>query len=219
MFNFAPTLIKPFMKKLYFTIIMLVCSSSLIQAQSIEITPFGGYVFPVTWSGYDGSIYFNGNAQYGGIFTVATSRAVDVEFMYNRIDTRADVSSSYNFYYNEFDVSQNYYMIGGTKNFRVNEMISPYLGLKLGGVYMVPKETDFYSYWFFAMGFDGGVKVYLNKIIGLRFQAQMLMPIQGGGLSFYYGTGGGGSSAYVSSTMIDFGFTGGLIFRIGKSAQ
>lgn len=202
------------MKNLYLIIFLLVANCSVSIAQSVEITPFGGYVVPVTWNGYDGSIYFNGNAQYGGILSIATSRVVDFEFMYNRIDTKA-AATVYGYYYNEFSVSQNYYMVGATKNFRVNDKISPYLGFKLGGVYMAPKDVDYYSYWFFAMGLDGGVKVYFNKVVGLRLQAQLLMPVQGGGFSFYYGSGGGGTSAYVTSTMVDFGFTGGLIFRLG----
>jgi hypothetical protein len=203
------------MKKLYLIVFLLITRSFVTVGQSVEVTPFGGYVFPYSWNGYNGSIYFDGNAQYGGIIGIATSRVVDFEFMYNRIDTKAEVDI-YGAYHDQFNVSKNYYMIGGTKNFRVNETVSPYLGLKLGGVYMAPKETSYYSYWFFALGLDGGVKFYLNKVVGLRLQAQLLIPVQGGGFTFYYGSGGGGTSAYVTSTMLDFGFTGGLIFRLGK---
>jgi hypothetical protein len=66
------------------------------------------------------------------------------------------------------------------------------------------------------MGFDGGVKIYLNDRIGIRLQTQLMMPLQYGGFSFYYGSGGGGSNMYVNSTIVEFGFTGGLIFRVGR---
>ena len=204
------------MKKLFLLFLLLLSCQVFVQAQSIEITPFGGYVFPARWYTSYGSLYFNGNAQYGGMFSLGVSRVMDVDFIYNRIDTK--VSPEVNGYtLDDVDVSQNYYMIGFTKNFRVNEVASPFVGFNLGGMYLAPKTSDYYSYWFFSMGLDAGVKLYLGKHIGFRLQAQMMMPVQSGGFYFYYGTGGGGGNMYVTSTLIDFGFTGGLIFRIGKS--
>jgi hypothetical protein len=203
------------MKKIVFLFLMLVMGPLMLRAQNIEITPFGGYVFPARWNASNGSLYLDGNAQYGGMISIGMSRVVDVEFMYNRIDTKATPEViGYNI--DNIPLSQNYYMIGINKNFRVNEIVAPYAGMSLGGVYFAPKESGYYNYWFFAMGLDAGVKVYFSKVVGLRLQAQLLMPIQGGGFSFYYGSGGGGSNVYVTSTLFDFGFTGGLIFRLGK---
>ena len=205
------------MKKIFFVILMLACANAFSQVRSFEITPFGGYVFPSRWNAANGSLYFEGNAQYGGMFSVGVSRVVDVSFIYNRIDTKV-IPETYGFPYS-FDnvpISQNYYMIGITKNFRVNEIVSPFASFDLGGVYLAPKESGYYNYWFFALGVDAGVKVYFSRYVGLRLQAQLMMPVQYGGFSFYYGTGGGGSSVYMNSTLFDFGFTGGLIFRLGK---
>jgi len=203
------------MKKNLFIFILLVASQIVAYSQTVEITPFGGYVFPARWNTTNGSLRFNGNAQYGGMISVGISPSMDVDLIYNRIDTKG-VPEIAGYSGDEIPLSQNYFMVGATKNFRINSTVSPFVGFNLGAAYFAPKTTEYYSYWFFAMGVDGGVKVYFNKYFGLRLQAQMLIPIQGGGFTFYYGTGGGGSSVYVTSTLVDFGFTGGLIFRLGK---
>lgn len=203
------------MKKLVLLLSFFVSGLMTLQAQHVEITPYGGYVFPVTWYAGNGDLYFNGNAQYGGMLNIGVSRVFDVDLIYNRIDTKANVYLP-GYLSDDFSLSINYFMVGGTKNFRVNDMVSPFLGFNMGACLMAPKESTYNDYWFFACGALGGVKLYFSKVIGIRLQAQMYVPIQGGGFYFYYTPYGGGSNVYVSSTMVDFGFTGGLIFRIGE---
>ncbi|HPS51017.1 MAG TPA: hypothetical protein PK892_09970, partial [Bacteroidales bacterium] len=77
------------MKRTLLTLLILFFALYLAQAQRVEITPFGGYVFPTRWNASNGSLYFYGNAQYGGILDIGMSRVVDIELMYNRIDTKA----------------------------------------------------------------------------------------------------------------------------------
>ena len=204
------------MKKLFLLSILLFTVCFFASAQKVELTPFGGYVFPTHWNGSNGSVHFDGNAQYGGMLSLKVSRVTDVDFIYNRIDTKAYADIAGYGYGETVGISENFYMLGVTKNFPVNEKVSPFLSFNMGGVYMAPKETDYYSYWFFALGIDGGAKIYLSKAIGIRLQAQLMMPLQGGGFSFYYGTGGGGTSAYLTAPLLNFGFTGGLIFRLGR---
>ena len=203
------------MKKIFLLLLMLSISPALIQAQHVEITPFGGYVFPVTWNGSNGSIYFHGNAQYGGMVNIGVSRVIDVDLIYNRIDTKAD-PAIVGVTFDQLPLSINYFMVGFTKNFRINDMVSPFLGLNMGACLLAPKSSEYYDYWFFAAGIQGGVKFYFSKVVGLRLQAQVMMPVQGQGFYFYYGSYGGGSGYTFSSPLVDFGFTGGLIFRIGQ---
>ena len=203
------------MNKIFLLILMLFAGQVMVRSQNIEITPFGGYVFPARWHAANGSLYFNGNALYGGMISLDVSRVTEVNFSYHRIDTKV-LPDVIGYSFREVPVSQNYYMIGFTKNFRISQSASPFVRLNLGGLYLVPKSSDYYSYWFFAMGLDAGVKLYFSKRVGLLLQAELMMPIQGGGFSFYYGTGGGGTNAYVNATLVDFGVTGGFIFRLGR---
>jgi len=202
------------MRKIFTLFVIVLLSPALTQAQHVEITPFGGYVFPVTWNASNGSIYFHGNAQYGGMVNIGVSRAVDIDVIYNRIDTKAD-PAIVGVTFDQIPLSINYFMVGFTKNFRVSDVVSPFIGLNMGACLLAPKSSEYYDYWFFAWGLQGGVKVYFSKYVGLRLQAQMMMPVQGQSFYFYYGTAGGGTGYTFSSPLVDFGFTGGLIFRIG----
>ncbi|MCX6242596.1 MAG: hypothetical protein NTX43_12380 [Bacteroidetes bacterium] len=200
--------------KLLFLIACLI-APLLMQAQkTVEITPFGGYVFASRMSGADGYVRFVDNAQYGGMLSVGVSRVFDLDLIYNRIDTKAQVNLT-SYPYQESPLSINYMNIGFTKNFRVNPTVSPFIGFSMGACLMAPKNGNSYDYWFFDVGLSGGAKVYFGKHFGLRLQAQMYVPMQAAGYTFYFGTGGYSSGVSVYSTMIQFGFTGGLIFRLG----
>ncbi|MCX6287579.1 MAG: hypothetical protein NTY96_10735 [Bacteroidetes bacterium] len=189
----------------------------LMKAQkTVEITPFGGYVFAARMSGSGGYVRFADNAQYGGSISIGVSRVMDVDIIYNRTDTKAQMNF-YNYPYEEVPLSINYMNLGFTKNFRINPTVSPYVGFNMGACLMAPKSGQYYDYWFFDVGLNGGAKIYFGKHFGLKLQAQAFVPIQAAGLSFMVGTGGTGGGLTVSSTMVQFGFTGGLIFKLGHA--
>ena len=115
----------------------------------------------------------------------------------------------------EVPLSINYFQIGTTKNFRVNDIVSPFVAGNVGGVLLAPKNSENY-YWFFSVGVNAGAKIYFSKRVGIRLQAQMYIPVQGAGFMFYAGSGGPGGGVTLYSTLVQFGFTGGVIFRLGK---
>ena len=47
----------------------------MMFAQTVEVTPFGGYVFGGTLNGDYGEVHIDDNAQYGGMISIAVSRA------------------------------------------------------------------------------------------------------------------------------------------------
>ena len=207
------------MKKIIIFLTVLFGIPLLMGAQTVEVTPFGGYVFGGTMHGDYGDVHINDNAQYGGMISFAVSRVMDVDLIYNRSDTKAQVN-----YYTvggyvqpslEIPISINYMHVGFTKNFRVNPTLSPFVGFNLGACEFYPKE-NYSDEWFFSLGFNAGAKVYFGKRVGLRLQAQGYMPVQGTAFSMFVGTGGSSAGVSVYSTLFQFGFTGGLIFRLGK---
>jgi hypothetical protein len=206
------------MKKTIFALAVLVCLPFFLHAQSVELTPFGGYVFAGDMQGDYGDIRIDDNAQYGGMLSIAVSRVVDIDLIYNRSDTKAEITYLYDYNslsYQEIPLSINYMHLGFTKNFRVNPTVSPFLGFNMGACMWAPKE-DYADQWFFSVGINGGAKIYLSKRIGLRLQAQGYIPVQGTAFTMFVGTGGTSSGVAVYSTLFQFGFTGGLIFRLGK---
>jgi hypothetical protein len=206
------------MKKYIFIIAAMICLPFMIKAQSVEVTPFGGYVFGGNMQGDYGDVHINDNAQYGGMISIAVSRVIDVDLIYNRSDTKAQVDYfTYNGYVKpslDIPLSINYMQLGFTKNFRVNPTVSPFVGFNLGACLFAPKE-DYSDAWFFSVGMNAGAKIYFAKRIGLRLQAQGYIPVQGTAFSMFVGTGGSSAGVSVYSTLFQFGFTGGLIFRLG----
>ena len=204
------------MKKLFLPLMALICLPFLMVAQTVEVTPFGGYVFSGTISGDYADVHLKGNAQYGGMLSFPISRIMDVDLIYNRSDTKADI-----LYYApgrnnwEVPISINYMHIGFTKNFRINPRVSPFVGFNLGTCLFYPKE-DYQDAWFFSVGMNIGAKIYFSKRVGLRLQAQGMVPVQGAGFGMFVGSGGPSGGVSVYSTLLQFGFTGGLIFRLGK---
>ena len=206
------------MKKTILLLAVMICLPFIIFAQRVEVTPFGGYVFPGTMQGDYGDVYLNGNAQYGGMISIAISRVMDVDLLYNRSDTKAGITYFNlvnNLSYQEVPLSINYMHVGFTKNFRVNPTVSPFVGFNIGACLFAPKD-DYADAWFFSMGLNAGAKIYFSKRVGLRLQAQCLVPAQGTAFSMFIGSGGPSGGVSVYSTLFQFGFTGGLIFRLGK---
>jgi hypothetical protein len=206
-----------FMKKTILIVSILFCLTFMLKAQTVEVTPFGGYVFGGTMQGNSGSAFIKDNAQYGGMISFAVSRVMDVDLIYNRSDTKAELNfltPFQNITYKEIPLSINYMHIGFTKNFRINPKVSPFAGFNLGACAFAPKE-DYTDQWFFSVGMNLGAKIYFSKRVGLRLQAQGMVPVQGSGFSMFVGTGGSGGGMSFYSTLFQFGFTGGLIFRLG----
>lgn len=201
------------MKKKHLLLLGMLLFPFLLVAQKIEITPFGGYIFPARMNGSGGYVRFEGNAQYGGQLSIAVSRVMDVDLIYQRTDTRAEVDYAL-WPYEEVPLSINYMMLGFTKNFRVSKVFCPYAGLNLGACLMAPKQ-DYNDVWFFALGIKAGAKIYAGKRIGFRIQGDFLVPVQSSGFTFFVGTGGTGGGVSLYGSMLQIGVSGGLIFRLG----
>jgi len=77
------------MKKTIIFLAVLLGLPVIMVAQTVEVTPFGGYVFGGTMHGDYGDVHINDNAQYGGMISFAVSRVMDVDLIYNRSDTKA----------------------------------------------------------------------------------------------------------------------------------
>ena len=206
------------MKKSILLLAVMISLPFIMNSQTVEVTPFGGYVFGSTLNGDYGKVYVHDNAQYGGMISIAVSRVVDIDLIYNRSDTKADINYyTYGGYAKpslDIPLSINYMQVGFTKNFRVNPTVSPFVGFNLGACLWAPKD-NYSDAWFFSVGMNAGAKIYFAKRLGLRLQAQGYIPVQGAGVYMFAGTGGASGGVSVYSTMFQFGFTGGLIFRLG----
>lgn len=188
----------------------------------IEICLFGGYTLPsqmdvLQQSGTTSlnAANFNGNAQYGLEISVGVAKNVDFNFQYRRLVTLVDVNTPIQKQAGPVRMNQNYMLLGTNYNFRVNKTISPYAGISLGGLNLVPADTYFRSVWYFALETQGGVKFYVSKRIGFRLQADLCYSVHAIKASFLYS-----DDVYhnipvdAMSNMLQVGFSGGLIIRL-----
>ena len=182
-------------------------------SQSIEINPFGGYVFPTRFNISSGYARIVGNANYGINVSLNLRRNFNIEVGYNRQDTKVELNAGS---YQDFPISMNYWTFTSYKDFQITDVFDPYVGLGVGGLLIYPKQ-NYNSFWLFNVSAKGGVKIFMNKHVGVKLEACLQMPIEGLGLNFYFSPGSGsGTGVDLNSTAVQFGFNGGLVFRLGR---
>jgi hypothetical protein len=106
-----------------------------------------------------------------------------------------------------------YIQIGG-QQYIPQGNIHPYGLFTMGAAIFSPSQGS--TNWEFAVTGGLGVKNYINDKIAIRVDARLLLPIFWGGVGFYCGTGGCGSSAGGTIGMWSGAFTGGLVYRLGQ---
>jgi len=108
--------------------------------------------------------------------------------------------------------------VGFLQNFNYDEDLVPFGGMSAGMAIFSPQNIDSVDSGYdpgsrtkFEFGFTGGAKYFFTDRIGIRLQAQLLIPIEWGGV--YYSSGG--SVFTTGGSLLQLNFTGGLIVRLG----
>ncbi len=213
---------KTLKKNLLFTFLGIFMAASTYA--QIEITPQAGYQIGSKYNYYDGYMKLKASGHFG----------VTVDFDINPIGGQVEVIYAYqnadlnikDYFYFPFETfitkfEVHHIQAGFIQNFNYDEALRPYAGMSAGISIFNPQyiESDGLRPGYdpanrtkFSFGFTGGVKYFFTERIGLRMQAQLLIPIEWGGV--YYGYGG---SVYTSGgSLLQLNFTGGLIFRLGE---
>jgi hypothetical protein len=187
----------------------------------VEIGCFAGYVFPssmdiiAAYSTTLGKAEFNPSAHYGVDVSFGLTHSIDMLVMYDRQDTKFTMKTEDIHADKAFSVSINYILMGAVKNFRVSHVLSPYAGLSFGSVNITQKDDFYRDVWYFALNPQAGMKVYLSRLIGLRFQAYCMYQIHPRKAPFLYSDNSFSNYWNAWSNMLQVGFSGGIIFRIG----
>jgi hypothetical protein len=139
---------------------------------------------------------------------------VGIEFLYNRLDTKAPMT-----YYNNgvksgtYDCGINNFMLAMNRYFVATEKMEAY-GSVMAGVTSFKIGTATATK--FGYGFRLGANFWASPRVALKLQAQLMSASQAVGGGFYLGTGGAGAGVSSYSTFYQFGLGGGLAFRLGK---
>ena len=195
--------------------ILFVFITSSVFAQ-IEITPQAGYQIGSKYSYNGGYIKLKDSPQFGVTLNVDINDMggqVEVMYAYQNAELRVQDYFFYPFETFISDVVTHHVQFGFIQNFNEDEALRPFAGLSGGFTVFDPSDSFLASRTKFAFGLTGGVKYFFTDRIGMRIQAQLLMPIEWGGV--YYTNGGGVITT--GGTLVQLNFTGGLIFRLGDS--
>lgn len=206
-------------KKIRLTLLlfMLLLGSSVSFAQDVEITPYYGYMFAGKLALYQGDFNIKNNANYGITldFELDRKSGVSLELLYDRLDTRA-VLKEYpsNVTVNLFDMSVEYYQIGGLYNKPLNKKFSTFGVFTFGAARLAPVSNKFGDDWRFAVTAGGGVKYFFSKSIGIRLTGRLKMPFYFSGGNVWIGTGGIAYGLSSGTALLQVDMTAGLIFRL-----
>jgi hypothetical protein len=205
------------LKRLLFGFLLFSALVTGVKAQGIEITPMTGYTFAAGFPISGGRAQLGDGQNWGGFLGIGLNDFTEVELSYSYMSTSATASSR-NLQLDVNTTAQIHYaMIGGNRLFPVSEKATFFAGGKLGTGTIAFPNRDYRNQTRFSVGFQGGVRVYPSERIGLRVQANLMFPILSSGASLWWSPGGGTAVGITGwSPLVQFGFTGGLIFRLQR---
>jgi hypothetical protein len=209
-------------KQLLLLLILLVPSLVVLAQRRIELTPFAGYQFGGSVHYNEGKLKFDDNAVYGGEIGVEVSHNMMAVFTYNYMGTMAHFEPYYSQYQAyDFNGAMQYFLLGVEKE--IGNQFKGYGKFSMGAAWFDshdPKVSDAVK---FAIGLGLGGKLMFSKVVGIKLQGRLLLPMTFAGVGAYYGAGtggtGGGLTVNSFATVVQGDFTGGLIFCIGNAKK
>ena len=178
---------------------------------AIYLTGTGGYVFQdKIHLENGGDAYISDGGSYGAILTIEPVPSAAFELIYHRQDFTGTFQ---NFIHEDVKASVNYIMIGGCGQRALGDS-RLFAGLNLGAAIFADKDDAYTDVWKFAVGGKLGAKIFPSPRVGILLQTNIDIPVQWASGGLYFGTGGAGAGVSTGSSITQFGFTGGLIFRL-----
>lgn len=215
------------MKKITMLLVLALIAGTSFS-QEVRLNTYAGYVFDDKVDNYYSSnSYFEGTVKGGfrwgaGLEYKIPNTTKAFELQYLRQDTNAPITyldggiGGGSVQNANFDLKNNWIMFNGTNYMEVNDVVEPFVGFGIGMVIFDvtnPKTGYNDGGTKFAWGLRGGSNFWASEKVGFRIQASLLSAVQGAGGGIYFGTGGTGAGVSTYSTIFQFGFEGGLVFR------
>lgn len=139
------------------------------RAQSVQITPFAGYAFggSVRDVAFDEERSFESALAYGGSISFPISESWRFELLYSRQPTRLEGGLAA-----PFDVTIERYLAGFQEEKGEGGNVRWFGSAWFGATRFVPDIGGFDATTKFGAGVGLGVKTFLTKNVGLRFEAR-----------------------------------------------
>jgi len=198
------------MKKTIVLSVVLFLMVAAGYSQHLSVNAFGGYTFRDKINFSNAYTYINAGGMWGASIEGVNAQGTGLEILYQYQST----STPTTVYIPSQTFSSNtiisYLLLNFEQYYTANPKIQPYGGLGLGAAFYKSDYQGSTSETKFAWDIKAGVKFKMSSSVGLKIGAQLLSSSQATGTAFYYGY------VYTTyATILQFGFTGGLVFDFG----
>lgn len=208
------------MKKLFAIPFLMIVFLIESKAQNVEVTPFTGYTFDHSFPIFGGNARLGGGQSFGGMLGFQVNEFYEIEGLYSFQNGKSTARSTAIQNTVNTETNANYILLGANRLFPTSSQLTFFTGGKIGAGILAFPNADYNTISRFTVGFNGGVKYFLSENIGIRAQANLMVPISDVGANLWWSPGSGTSVGLSGwSSVIQFGFTGAVIFRISKQAN
>jgi hypothetical protein len=193
-------------KALITSVILFIAAAGYSQHLSVNL--YGGYTFRDKINFGNAYAYINAGGIFGATVEGVNQQGsgLELQYQYQRTDVPAYKYPSNEPLNTNVTGTISYLLLNFEQYMMNNPKIQPYGGLGLGAAFF----TGATSSTKFAWDLKAGVKIKASDAVGVKIGAQLLGSAQATGTAWYYGY------PYTTyATILQFGFTGGLVFDFG----
>jgi len=205
------------MKKALITSVVLFIAAAG-YSQHLSVNAYGGYTFGDRINFGGGNTYINPSGMWGASIEGVNAQGMGVELLYQYQSTKTPTtiySNPVNQLYNANTVVS-YLLLNFERYLLNNPKIQPYAGIGLGAAFYKSDAQGVNGATKFAWDLKAGVKIKASSVVGIKIGAQLLGSAQATGTAFYQPGPGYPVYPYTTyATILQFGFTGGLVFDFG----
>jgi hypothetical protein len=179
-------------------------------AQHLSINAFGGYTFRDRINFSNAYTYINAGGMWGASIEGVNAQGTGLEILYQYQSTNTPTTIYIPSQTINSSTVISYLLLNFEQYYMANPKIQPYGGLGLGAAFYKSDYQNSTSETKFAWDIKAGVKFKMSSSFGIKIGAQLLSSSQATGNAFYYGY------VYTTyATILQFSFTGGLVFDFG----
>jgi opacity protein-like surface antigen len=206
------------MKKTMFSSLIVLVSFSAFS-QHLSINAYGGYTFSDRINFGDAYAIINEGGIWGVSFEGVNARGTALELLYQYQKTTIPLFTQ------PGNVQENagndgayisYLLLNFEQYLMSNPKVQPYGGLGLGAAFYKGNYDGSSAASKFAWDVKAGIKFNIVESVGIKIGAQLLGSPQVTGTSFYFGYPGYVYPYNTYATILQFAFTGGLVFTFGQ---
>jgi hypothetical protein len=203
------------MKKLILSIAILFLAAAG-YSQHVSINAFGGYTFRDRVNFGGGYGYINASGMWGVSVEGVNYHGSALELLYQYQSTKTPGYSNNGQYSSTPNTVVSYLLLNGEQYLLNNPKIQPYGGIGVGAAFYKSDDPGVNGATKFAWDLKAGIKFKASTVVGIKIGAQLLGSAQATGTAFY--SPGPGYPVYpytTYATILQFSFTGGLVFDMG----